>query len=1055
MLEIKNVSKTYRPKKGVPVKALNDVSVKFADTGMVFILGKSGSGKSTLLNVLGGLDQADCGEFVIKGKSSKDFSQSDFDSYRNTFVGFIFQEYNILPEFTVGANIALAMELQGKKADNQSLNALLDEVDLTGYGNRKPNELSGGQKQRVAIARALIKSPEIIMADEPTGALDSRTGIQVMDTLKKLSKTKLVLVVSHDRDFAEQYGDRIIELKDGKIISDTTKTNVAPNEVNEGLSVLDDGLLRVKKGYTLTQADLNIINEYLSKADSDTFISTDGKANEDIKQAVGIGEDGCKEKFESTQEDNIKIKQYSKEESKLIRSRLPYKNSLKIGASSLKSKPFRLVMTILLCIVAFTMFGLVDTISAYDSNVVLKQSVKYENIDHASFVKYYVPDDAMYGEQSLKLNDNDLAKIKQDTGIDLIPVFTGLGWDRGFSFDSALYEAGKLASSVGINYYNSKVSGLANLNQSLLQTMGYALKGRLPQNDDEITISQYMFEHFDLAGINYYDADKDKAVSLSGEDITSFEDVEGKIIVLPSDWGLPTTIGPLGLSAYKIVGLFDTDLKPNEKYSRYMPKTENSTASTGSMMDMINSQELDSMLNSGLHAVVGVTQNTMNKAIDYAEYRYSIASVSVGKTLGSDANIFFMASDGSGGFSRSSHIATLEQMKNYANITWVDGEKTTLSDGEVIVPFNTFNMHNRCVSASTINALEEAGYVISDGEKENLLHTDLSQFIVHDAQYVNTFAHLCKLTVADVPQAFRNSDPYFESLPDEEVLQYYQNYLRERPYDSAYGKRGVDFYNEFLSVIYRCENATSDYLPYGTFSFSNSVGKAPENIAYSIVGYYIPNADYPEVQPSCPLIVSSYVYDGFEVPEVGYYGYAVGKMPLDNNAELDELLRYAKTTNNNIKYSLSNQASFLLDQVDGLIKPLSQVFLYVGIGLAVFASLMMFNFISVSISYKKREIGILRAVGARSSDVFGIFFNESMIITIINWVLASVATVSIVFVLNNMLRTQYGLVLTLLNVSIRQIALLLAIGVAVAFVSSFIPVMNIARKRPIDAIQNR
>lgn len=188
MLEIRHVTKTYRPKKGVPVKALDDVSVSFPDRGMVFILGKSGSGKSTLLNVLGGLDRADEGEFVIKGKSSKDFSQSDFDSYRNTFIGFIFQEYNILSEFTVGANIALAMELQGKKADNESLNKLLDDVDLNGYGSRKPNELSGGQKQRVAIARALIKNPEMIMADEPTGALDSKTGKQVFDTLKSCPK---------------------------------------------------------------------------------------------------------------------------------------------------------------------------------------------------------------------------------------------------------------------------------------------------------------------------------------------------------------------------------------------------------------------------------------------------------------------------------------------------------------------------------------------------------------------------------------------------------------------------------------------------------------------------------------------------------------------------------------------------------------------------------------------------------------------------------------------------------------------------------------------------
>ena len=224
MLEIKNLTKTYKPKKGVPVKALDGVSLKFPDKGMVFLLGKSGSGKSTLLNLLGGLDTYDGGEIIIKGVSSKTFKQKHFDSYRNTYIGFIFQEYNVLEEFSVGANIALSIELQGRKATDEEINSILRDVDLDGYGKRQPNELSGGQKQRVAIARALVKNPKIIMADEPTGALDSATGRQILDTLKKLSADKLVIIVSHDRDFAEKYADRIIELSDGRVINDITYT---------------------------------------------------------------------------------------------------------------------------------------------------------------------------------------------------------------------------------------------------------------------------------------------------------------------------------------------------------------------------------------------------------------------------------------------------------------------------------------------------------------------------------------------------------------------------------------------------------------------------------------------------------------------------------------------------------------------------------------------------------------------------------------------------------------------------------------------------------------
>lgn len=221
MLVVENLTKIYRPKKGKPVTAINNVSLQLPQKGMVFLLGKSGSGKSTLLNLLGGLDSYTSGDILIKGKSTKDFKSSDFDSYRNTYIGFIFQEYNVLEEYTVSKNIALALELQHKKADPDEIKSIMSNVDLeTELFDRRIDELSGGQKQRVAIARAIVKNPDIIMADEPTGSLDSLTGKQVFETLKKLSQDRLVIVVSHDRESAELYGDRIIELADGKIVND-------------------------------------------------------------------------------------------------------------------------------------------------------------------------------------------------------------------------------------------------------------------------------------------------------------------------------------------------------------------------------------------------------------------------------------------------------------------------------------------------------------------------------------------------------------------------------------------------------------------------------------------------------------------------------------------------------------------------------------------------------------------------------------------------------------------------------------------------------------------
>lgn len=226
MLSAVHVSKTYRSKKGGPVSALKDVSLSFGNKGMVFVLGRSGSGKSTLLNILGGIDMPDEGEIVVNGRSSKDFAEGDYDAYRNRCVGFVFQEYDLIENYTVGQNVALALEMQGRKAKRETVDSFLRQVDLTDETgktlyDRRADELSGGQKQRVAIARALIKEPDVVFADEPTGALDEDTEAQIYKILKKISETRLVIVVTHDRDQAKEYGDRIIELKEGQIKSDS------------------------------------------------------------------------------------------------------------------------------------------------------------------------------------------------------------------------------------------------------------------------------------------------------------------------------------------------------------------------------------------------------------------------------------------------------------------------------------------------------------------------------------------------------------------------------------------------------------------------------------------------------------------------------------------------------------------------------------------------------------------------------------------------------------------------------------------------------------------
>ena len=229
-MKVKNVSKSYPIKKGEKVQALRGVSFDLPDTGMVVILGKSGCGKSTLLNILGGLDRFDSGDVECFGKSLKSLSRKELDDYRNSCVGFVFQEYNLIPELDIFDNIALPLQLQGQTDNDEKVKSALEQVGMSGFERRKVEELSGGQKQRVAIARALVKDAKIILADEPTGALDSHSGENVLKILKWISREKLVVLVTHDREFAEEYGDRIIELADGLVIRDTAEAYQSTEE---------------------------------------------------------------------------------------------------------------------------------------------------------------------------------------------------------------------------------------------------------------------------------------------------------------------------------------------------------------------------------------------------------------------------------------------------------------------------------------------------------------------------------------------------------------------------------------------------------------------------------------------------------------------------------------------------------------------------------------------------------------------------------------------------------------------------------------------------------
>ena len=266
MLELKKINKSYQTGDFVQ-QALKNVSIEFKKNEFVAILGPSGSGKTTLLNIIGGLDRYDTGDLIINQKSTKDFKDRDWDAYRNNCIGFVFQSYNLIGHIDILQNVEMGMTLSGVSSKERKKRAIevLTRVGLKDHLHKKPNQLSGGQMQRVAIARALANDPDIILADEPTGALDSKTSVQIMNLIQEIAKDKLVIMVTHNPELAHEYASRVIEMKDGEVVSDSRK-GTSKKEETEPYTIRKTSMsfltalhlslnnIRTKKGRTLLTA---------------------------------------------------------------------------------------------------------------------------------------------------------------------------------------------------------------------------------------------------------------------------------------------------------------------------------------------------------------------------------------------------------------------------------------------------------------------------------------------------------------------------------------------------------------------------------------------------------------------------------------------------------------------------------------------------------------------------------------------------------------------------------------------------------------------------------
>ncbi|MBR6020319.1 MAG: ATP-binding cassette domain-containing protein [Lachnospiraceae bacterium] len=1024
MLETKGLTKVYKPKKGQPVTALKDISIRFPDRGMVFLLGKSGSGKSTLLNLLGGLDKYDDGDIVLDGVSTKKFSQADFDSYRNACMGFIFQEYNVLPDFTVGVNIALAIELQGRTASSEEIEKILAEVDLTGYGKRRPNELSGGQLQRVAIARALVKNPKIILADEPTGALDSATGRQIFELLRKLSKDKLVIIVSHDREYSEQYADRIIELADGHIISDVTKQPAEQAE-EHAKPLFEDSVCKVTAGYKLTDEDREIINKYLAEHPEESLCI---RVDDNLTRGFLFAD--TKEQPEDSGESLFEK----------IRSKLPLGRAARIGLASLGCKKLKLFFTVLISVIAFTLFGMSATLADYDYTRSVSKVFREQNVNYAYVQKQkYVHQLDMYGmdseegywteEDYLVASEQEWNGLTSRVGAKVYPVYR--------------YE--DLATCVVDSDHQDILSAMyddlrvltdyVEVDEELLAELGATvLVGSLPDGSkDEIAISKVTYDMIRNGSL------------MSGKSIPKMADMVGAKILTNNNRELTIT------------GIIDTGLD----YMAYFSKISelagdilvNGDRGGISMkavkgLILISDFEYDLQCNLASKNMVGkgFLERQPETAMTPSKMYWEMVNPKTRKTENSLAQIY------------DPYVGDITEVDRFAHID-ISGKARDLeesSDAPLLPCYITrtqaetilmtlMSVNNRKYFGidETVKTIYRAASGISEigNGKEDPENGESGEKPDANSGTPREEKGDFSKNDGDGTEFVR---PIALTRQEKEELSAYLEFLT----DKAFAELFTKVYAE-TEFVYRYTNAARNY-------YMENPGNTDRiYFTLDIRGILLTDEKsngYASMSDMFMMDTKKFESKIGNQIERGRRGGAMVILPEDRG-ELEDFIRYSHDGVDNVRFHMFTKYNVELDASEYLMMGVRKVLIGFGIFLAVFAALLMMSFIGSSITYKKHDIGILRAIGSRGNDVYRIFGSESLMIAGICFLLTTILTGVLTGLANRYL--VMSIHISLLEFGVKQILLIAGVSVGAALIASFLPVMRFARKRPIDVIRGR
>ena len=1051
MLELKNITKKYNTGEFEQL-ALDNVSINFRKCEFAAILGPSGSGKTTLLNIIGGLDHYTSGDLVVNEISTKKFNDRDWDTYRNNRVGFVFQSYNLITHQTILKNVELALTLSGvsKKERRTRAKEALKNVGLEKHIHKKPNQLSGGQMQRVAIARALVNNPEIILADEPTGALDSETSIQIMDVLKNISKKRLVIMVTHNPDLAEEYANRIISIKDGKITKDTNSYDGKIDTTNKKLEKIN----KTKMSF-LTALSLSF-NNLMTKKGRTILVAFAGSIG-----IIGIAlilavSTGFQNYVDSIQEDTLTSYPLSimQESTDITGALLSMRNSSNETKKGNKVKEQQYITTML---------------SSISTN------------DLKSFKKYV--------EKNYNKIDKDLTSIKYSYSVDPL-IYTIDSTNKLSKLNPSNLFKSMYGDSNLMGSYSSFASIFSQMidDEETLKEQYDVLAGTWPKNYNEMII--VLSEPNGISDLLVY--------SLGLRDNDELNDMVTKIMsgekVDVNNTPLELTYDDLLNVDLRLIEAADT-YKYNIKYDVYEDMSDDEeymnklykNATKLKIVGIVTAKKGSS--SSALSPGVAYKKELIDHIINYADsttivkkqLNNSKLDVFSGKNFDEKKNNFdFEFNDlvsvdkkklESAFDIKIDQAALTKQTQGYMEeISNAITADTTPAREAFVNNLNTITDGLFGSITETISLNEAESYIdnyMNSAEVESILKTIENDYVIPSASLKTAYSGLLKGLLPIYISTYASIDPTLTTDMTNPVAKIDQNILatiKNQYFNNAAIIKTEDTMARVMTEA-KMKKVILTKVGELTTKLMSSIANAFNVDQNKITSAFKLNFTEDELARVVTAMMSKTVttqdsnllalgYQDREKPTYisFYFSSFEGKehflkfidnynKKVKNKGEEDKEIRYSDTT------------GILMDSVKTIVNAVSYVLIaFVSISLIV-SSIMIGIITYISVYERTKEIGILRAIGASKRNISSIFNAETFIIGLLSGIFGMTITYILIPIINTILHKYTGNIPLNAALSISNAIKLIILSIVLTLIGGLIPARAASKKDPVEALR--